>query len=64
LSTTNPTLFDLGSNLGLLGGKPETNPLRYGMASVEVEAEVEVSPYKKACYYQFTPASDLDGFFG
>jgi hypothetical protein len=34
LSTTNPTLSDLGSNPGLRGTKPATNLLRYGTAYV------------------------------
>jgi hypothetical protein len=33
MSTTNPTLPDLGSNLGSHGGKPVTNRLSYGTAS-------------------------------
>jgi hypothetical protein len=34
LSTTNPTWPDLGSNPGRRGGKPATNSLSYGMASL------------------------------
>jgi hypothetical protein len=34
LSTTNPTWFDLVSNLGRRGGKPATNRLSYGTAFV------------------------------
>jgi hypothetical protein len=32
LSTTNPTWTNLGSNLGLCGGRPVANRLSHGMA--------------------------------
>jgi hypothetical protein len=34
LSTTNPTLFDPGSNSGLRGGRPANNSLRTALPSV------------------------------
>jgi hypothetical protein len=34
LSTTNPTWPDLGANPGRRGGKPATNRLSYGAASI------------------------------
>jgi hypothetical protein len=34
LSSTNPTLYDLGSNPGRRGGKPATNRLSYGTALI------------------------------
>jgi hypothetical protein len=37
LSTTNPTWTDPGANMRLRGERPVTNPLRHGMAYVEVK---------------------------
>jgi hypothetical protein len=49
LSTTNPTWYDSGSNRGRRGGKPATNHLSYGAATLQFRVQYSLD-YSSSAY--------------